>query len=161
MRLNYTYGHINLTQNKTHSTINPYAKKKSSENVVCWSRLLQIIAQHDWRIKYRSKQCGPRLDCSYRISLICVHTVCHREFLNISADETKQTTFVAIGAFRVNIDGNNYKDSAWYTYAVRMYSILAHLKCRKSTEEKEIYNYATSNLATYSHDTSQDKLSDA
>ena len=34
-------------------------------------------------------------------SLIWVPTVCHRGFLNISADE-KETTFVAIGAFRVN-----------------------------------------------------------
>ena len=39
------------------------------------------------RIKYRSKQCGQRPDCSYRSSLIWVHTVCHRDFLNISADE--------------------------------------------------------------------------
>ena len=33
-------------------------------------------------------------------SLIWVHTVCHRGFFNISADEKKQTTFVAIGALR-------------------------------------------------------------
>ena len=39
-------------------------------------------------IKYRSKQRGPRTDCSYyRSSLIWVHTVCHRGFLNISADK--------------------------------------------------------------------------
>ena len=56
-------------------------RKKSSENVVVWSRLLQIIANHYWRNKYRSKQRGPRS------SLIWVHTVCHRGFLNISADE--------------------------------------------------------------------------
>ena len=37
--------------------------------------------------KYRSKQGGPRSDCSYRSSLIWVHTDCHRGFLNISADE--------------------------------------------------------------------------
>ena len=35
-----------------------------------------------------------------RSSLIWVRTVCHRVFLNISAE--KQTTFVAIGALRVN-----------------------------------------------------------
>ena len=34
-----------------------------------------------------SKQRGPRTYCSYRSSLIWVHTVCHRGFLNISADE--------------------------------------------------------------------------
>ena len=52
----------------------------------------------DWRawlliIKYKSKQCGPRTDCSYRSSLIWVHTVCHRGFLNISADERKADDF--------------------------------------------------------------------
>ena len=37
-------------------------------------------------------------------SLTWDHTVCHRGFLNISADKKnpKQTTFVAIGALRVN-----------------------------------------------------------
>ena len=39
-----------------------------------------------------------------RSSLIWVHTVCHRGYLNISADKKKQTTFVAIGALRVNND---------------------------------------------------------
>ena len=62
-------------------------RKNASENVVCWSHLLQIIAWHYWRIKYRSKQRGPRTDCSYRSSLIWVHTVCHGGFLSISADE--------------------------------------------------------------------------
>ena len=62
-------------------------EKNASENVVCWSLLLRKIAWHYWRIKYRSKQRGPRTDCSYRSSLIWVHTVCHRGFLNISADE--------------------------------------------------------------------------
>ena len=33
------------------------------------------------------KQCGPRSDCSYRCSLIWVHTVCHTGFLNISTDK--------------------------------------------------------------------------
>ena len=35
--------------------------------------------------------------------LIWVHTVCHRGFLNISADEKKQTTFIAISALRVKL----------------------------------------------------------
>ena len=39
---------------------------------------------------YRSKQRGPRTDCSYRSSLIWVHTVCHRRFFNISADENSR-----------------------------------------------------------------------
>ena len=61
--------------------------KNASENVICWSRLLQIIAKYYLRIKYKSKQRGPRTDCSYRSSLIWVHTVCHRGLFNISADE--------------------------------------------------------------------------
>ena len=74
---------------KSNQFFNPKSakKKKTSENVVCWSCLLQIIAWHYRRIKYRNKQRGPRTDCSYRNSLIWVHTVCHRGFLNISADE--------------------------------------------------------------------------
>ena len=62
-------------------------RKNASENVVCWSCLLQIIALHYRGIKYRSKQREPRTDCSYRSSLFWVHTVCYRAFLNISADE--------------------------------------------------------------------------
>ena len=62
-------------------------EKNASENVVCRSRLQQITAYHCWRIEYRSKQCGPRTDCSYRSSPIWIHTVYHRGFLNISADE--------------------------------------------------------------------------
>ena len=57
--------------------------KNASENVVCRSRLLQIIAEHYCQIQYRSKQRGPRTDCSYRSSLEqsdLVHTVCHRDF---------------------------------------------------------------------------------
>ena len=48
--------------------------------------------------------------------MIWVYTVCHRDFLNISADEKKQTNFVAIGALRVNCvkipecpDGQEFK----------------------------------------------------
>ena len=37
--------------------------------------------------------------------MIWVHTIWHRGFFNISADEKKQTTFVAIGALRVNDKG--------------------------------------------------------
>ena len=62
-------------------------EKNVSENVVCWSGLLQIIALHYRQIKYRSKQSGTRTGCSYRSSLIWVHTVCHRGFLNLSVDE--------------------------------------------------------------------------
>ena len=71
-------------------------RKKASENFVCWSRLLQIIAEHYWRIKYRSKQCGPRTDCSYRSSLILVHIVCHRGFFNISADEKSRWLLLSL-----------------------------------------------------------------
>ena len=69
----------------------------SAEDVCC--KQLPDISDE---FKYRSKQGGPGSDCSYRSSLIWVQTVCHKDFLNISADEKKQTTFVAIGAFRVN-----------------------------------------------------------
>ena len=56
-----------------------------------------VICCNYWRIKYRSKQHGPRTDCSYRSSLIWVYTVCHRGFRR-----EKQTTFVVIGALRIN-----------------------------------------------------------
>ena len=51
------------------------------------------------QIKYRSKQCGPRTDCSYRSSLICVHTVCHRGFLNISADEKSRGLLLRLALY--------------------------------------------------------------
>ena len=38
-------------------------------------------------LTFRSKQCGPRTDCSYRSSLIWVQIVYHRGFLNVSANE--------------------------------------------------------------------------
>ena len=66
-------------------------RKNVSENVVCWNCLLQIITLHYWRIKYRSKQRGPRTDCSYRSSLIWVYTVYHRGFLNIQ--QTRKADF--------------------------------------------------------------------
>ena len=34
-------------------------RKNASENVVCSSRLLQIIAKHYWRIKYKAKSVDP------------------------------------------------------------------------------------------------------
>ena len=39
--------------------------------------------------------------CSYRSSLVCVHTVCSIGFLNISAEEKSRRLFFAIGALRV------------------------------------------------------------
>ena len=53
-------------------------------------------------------QGGPRSDCSCRSSLIWVHTVCHRGLLNISAEDKKQTTFVAIDALRVKDLNENF-----------------------------------------------------
>ena len=70
--------------------------KMTSAEVVCCKQLPYITDE----FKYTGKQGGPRSDCSYRSSLIWVHIVCHRGFLNISADE-KQMTFVAIGALTV------------------------------------------------------------
>ena len=46
--------------------------------------------------KYRSQQRGPRSDCSYRSSLICVHTVCHRGFLKFQQTR-KRSILVTIG----------------------------------------------------------------
>ena len=45
----------------------------------------------------------------YRSSLIWVHTVCLRGFLNISVDEKSRRTFVAIGALRVKVVKNDQK----------------------------------------------------
>ena len=58
--------------------------------------MLQIVN----KVKNRDKQCGARSDWSYRSSLIWVHTVFHRLLKHFSR-EKKQTTFVAINAFRV------------------------------------------------------------
>ena len=55
-----------LYEQKPPLTLNvPIATK-----VVCFSRLLKCL-----RSLY-GKQCGPRTDCSYRSSLLCVHAVC-------------------------------------------------------------------------------------
>ena len=45
-------------------------KSQIITKVACFSRLLKCL-----RSLY-GKQCGPRSDCSYRISLFWVHTVC-------------------------------------------------------------------------------------
>ena len=59
-----------------------HLKMSSAEVVRC-----KYLPNINDEFKYRSKQCGPRTDYSYRNSLIWVHTVCHRGFLHISADE--------------------------------------------------------------------------
>ena len=46
-----------------------------------------------------------------RSSLICVHTVCHRGFLSISADKRVDDYFVVIGALRVKA-GTSLKRTA-------------------------------------------------
>ena len=60
------------------------------------------------------KQCGPRSDCSFRNSLIWVHTVCRyaknsfEKFARIFSRRHKQTTFsdaVFLGALRVKLSG--------------------------------------------------------
>ena len=66
--------------------------KMMSAEVICCKYLPNIMD----KFKKRSKQCGPRS------SLIWIHTVCHRGFLNSSADE-KSRRLVAIGALRVNL----------------------------------------------------------
>ena len=49
------------------------------------------------------KQCGPRSDCSYRSSLIWVHTVCNNDFNKSIRQKTKQMTIVVFGVLRVKI----------------------------------------------------------
>ena len=53
--------------------------------------------------KYRGQQCGTISDCSYRGSLIWVHTVCLKA--KIFQQTTKKTTSVVIGTLKVNIIG--------------------------------------------------------
>ena len=59
------------------------------------------------------KQCGPRSDCSFRSSLIWIHTVClyaksmFEKFASRCSRRHKQTTFsdaVFLGVLKVNID---------------------------------------------------------
>ena len=91
--------------NRIFININPLSgNKNASENVVCWSRLLQKIAKHYWRIKYRSKQWDPEQTAP---TIGAVWSGSTLFALNISADEKsrreKQTVFVAIGVLRVNL----------------------------------------------------------
>ena len=68
----------------------PVNPKNASENVVCCSRLMQIIALHYRRLSIEANSVDKNrllLYCSHRSSPIWVHAVCHRGFLNISADE--------------------------------------------------------------------------
>ena len=77
--------------------------KNASENIVCWSCLLQIIALHYWLIKHRTKQCWPRPDCSLWAGAdLGPHCLSCRLLKHFSRRE-KQTIFVAIGALRVKL----------------------------------------------------------
>ena len=62
------------------------------KHVFCLIQLLQTLA---YIIKYRGKQCGPRLDCSSDMRLHCLT----KRFLYIGRRQ-QQTTFVVIGALR-------------------------------------------------------------
>ena len=64
------------------------------------------------------KQCGPRSDCSFRSSLIWVHTVClyakckFEKFVRRCSRRHKQTTFSDadfLGALRVKGNENTFK----------------------------------------------------
>ena len=55
-------------------------RKTASENVVCLCRLLNILADFSNLFLHTGKQCEPWSDCSYRSSLIWVHTVCKNDF---------------------------------------------------------------------------------
>ena len=54
--------------------------KMSYAEVVCCKYLPNITDEY----LYMSNQRKPRSDCSYRSSLIWVHTVCQKDFLNTS-----------------------------------------------------------------------------
>ena len=69
--------------------------KMSSAEVVCCKQLPSITD----KLSIEANSVDTEQTAS---SLIWVHTVCHRGFLNVSADE-KQTAFVAIGALRGNM----------------------------------------------------------
>ena len=55
-------------------------RKPASGNVVCLCRLLNFLANFSNLCLHTGKQCGPWSDCSYRSSLIWVHTVCKNDF---------------------------------------------------------------------------------
>ena len=73
--------------------------KMPSAEVVCCFFLLELFDL----CKYRGQQCGSISDCSYRGSLIWVHTVCLKA--KIFQQTTKKTTSVVIGTLKVNIIG--------------------------------------------------------
>ena len=77
--------------------LNPWSAKKNASDK---RRLLKTSAANNCLTlltnKFKSKQCGPRTDCSYRSILIWVHTVCHRGFLNISADEKSRRLLLTL-----------------------------------------------------------------
>ena len=75
-------------------------RKPVSENDVCLCPLLNILANFSNLFLHTGKQCGPRSDCSFRSSLIWVHTVYNNDFESYW-QKTKQTTIVVIGALRV------------------------------------------------------------
>ena len=55
-------------------------RKHASENAVCLCRLMNTLANFSNLFLHTGRQCGPRSDCSYRSSLIWVHTVCKNDF---------------------------------------------------------------------------------
>ena len=89
-----------LSQRHLHCSIYLLTLKAPRKKCIWKCRLLKSSAANSCltlQTKYRSKQRGPRTDCSYRSSLIWVHTVCHRDFLNISADEKSRRLLLRLG----------------------------------------------------------------
>ena len=95
----------------------------SSAYVVCCI-FLQTFQTY---ILHIGKQCGPSSDCSWRSSLIWVHTVCNNEFLS-NRQKTKQMTIVMIGALRVNGE----QRPRWYLCMHRMIWICSFCECLKA-----------------------------
>ena len=76
-------------------------------------QLSSALSSFDFKSHF-CKQCGPRSDCSFRSSLIRVHTVClyakngFEKFARIFSRRHKQTTFSDVGFLGVLRVNNNF-----------------------------------------------------
>ena len=84
-------GYLNVSADEKSRRLFHFSDQ--SESLQTFNSMLKKLSNITDEFKYRSKQGGPRSDFSYRSSLIWVHTVCHRGFLNVSADEKSRRLF--------------------------------------------------------------------
>ena len=84
-------------------------------------------------VECEDKRRGPRSGCSKRSSLIWVYTVCQWGF-ETSQRNRKQTTFIVIGAFRVN--SSHTKHDVCITEPVNMclYFFMCFYACNSQSE---------------------------